>query len=116
MIGHMRNESVYDLVFELDYPLGESSEIAYQVWGVGIEAEIHNVFEDDPATEGHRVVRTGNHLKIMLKVHSLQLVSPTIGWVFSVLAGQSPADVVVRVHECEPVTVGAVERNGEELS
>lgn len=83
----------FDVVLEMDFPLKESSELAYDTWGRAIRKRV------DPF--GCRVVRSKNHLKISL---SRDMASPkALGVLVELLthrvASQIDADLVIRVHQ-----------------
>lgn len=93
----MRLNCEYDIVIEMDYPLGESSDLAYDTWGRDIRSKLADL--------NCRVVRTKNHLKISApRVHAKTVGDLTwlIGLVLVRVVSQAPADISIRIHELTP--------------
>lgn len=95
----MNKESQYDVVLEMDYPHGESSEAIYDSWAREVKSLIHKLFTAYPGVHGHRVVRTDNHLKISLRVASLSMVGKVISFSLPAVASRSPGDISIKIHE-----------------
>lgn len=96
---YMNKESQYDVVLEMDYPHGESSEAVYDTWAREIKSLIHKLFTAYPGVQGHRVVRSAGHLKIALRVLSLGMVGKVISFSLPAVASRSPNDITIKIHE-----------------
>jgi len=99
----MRKDAHYDLVFELRFPLGESSDLAHDTWARDINLKLDA--QDIPYYR--RAVRTGDTLQVVFKVNDFRALAPVFGMALRAVAPQSPGDIAVTVHErdTEPVKV-----------
>lgn len=102
----MRKDCEYDIVMEMDYPLGVSTELAYDTWGKDIHSKVNGRLGD---LFNNRTSRTGSHLKIAVRAHSGRWVSTLIGILFDAVHPQAGADMTVRIHELEPAAPKPVE-------
>jgi len=90
----------FSVVLEMDFPLGESSDLAYDTWAREIRARLNGL--------GARVHRQGGHLKVCLPLTNVK-DAQDIGWATSLLLGRvaahAPGEVTITVVEGEPAPV-----------
>lgn len=91
----MRWGVAYDITIEMEYPLGESSDLAYDTWGRDVAKKV-----GDFTT---RVVRDGPTLTIAMQVTAS--VPGDLTWAINILLnrihGQAPGKLVVRVEDLD---------------
>ena len=102
----MQSDSWYDVVFEMDYPFGESSEQAYDTWARELRLVVSRLFAGYPGVDWNRLVRAHGHVKISLRVANLSRVGRVISFLVPAIASRAPADVSIHIHEC-PLVVSS---------
>lgn len=101
----MKTEARYDVVLEMDYPGGESSEMAYETWGRDTRQLARKILKGYPGVQWCRVVRTGRTLRVSYRGDSLAQSGRIMTFLLFALAGKTPSDVTVRFHECQPLCI-----------
>lgn len=95
----MRFDCQYDLVLEIDYPLGESSDLAHDTWARDLEAKVQDRFAGLSSVGNIRAVRSGDHLKMSMRVLTWALCTQVLGILLGVVMPQAPEDIVIKLHE-----------------
>lgn len=91
----MRKDTHYDLVFEIRFPLDESSHVARESWAFGLSEKLKSI----PLNK--RLVRTGEDLQVLVQVDDFRMLGPAFSMVLRILAPQSRENIAVTVHERE---------------
>lgn len=87
-------DTKFDVVVEMDFPLGESSDLAYDTWGRDIRAKLQDI--------NARVVRTRNHLKISaprVTAQNPRDVAWLIELILNRICSQASEDITIRIHQ-----------------
>lgn len=100
----MRFDCQYDLVVEMDYPLGESSDLAYDTWGRDVQAKVEERFSNIMAVQNVRVVRAGRHLKISLRVWAYSVLSHVMTVLLRLVMPHAPQELSIHLVERERET------------
>jgi hypothetical protein len=101
----MNIDSRYDVVLEMESPLVESSEAAYDKWGKETRTLIRRLTNGYPGVHWTRVARSGNLLKVSVRCGSLPHATKAMGFLLAALSSRTPSDVSIKLHECPPLVV-----------
>lgn len=92
----MRLDAKYTVVFELDYPLGESSDLAYDTWARDLQDKVCAQFT---VIKGFRAVRQGGHLKFSLAAGDWATALRTMVTTARIVAPQIPDNMSIQIHQ-----------------
>ena len=101
---------MFDVVAEVDFPLGEASDLVYDTWARDLQSKVHEFFQVWPDGEiEHRFVRQAGHLKILVPGLPRMGIGQALDRLLDAVHAQVDGDVVVKIHELEPVQPAPVE-------